>query len=161
MMSIIVITFILLLSYNSDANSSKEIIKQIQATSKVAGIDPDLTLAIATVESGLNPNAIGGLNEIGLFQLRPEYHNVTIGDFKQNILVGVSYLSYVKSKCWNKYKDAWFVGFNYGPKCKLVYPKRTAYYKKVMREINKIKVKKYLSLNFKHKEVVYDISRID
>lgn len=38
------------------------------------GWERDYAVAVATCESGLDPNATGALGEVGLFQLRPEYH---------------------------------------------------------------------------------------
>jgi hypothetical protein len=55
----------------------------------------------------------------------------------------VAYLAELKRKC-SGFKEAWFVCFNYGPHNKLKRPKETQYYKKVMREVNRIKVKRYL-----------------
>ncbi|MEK2647336.1 transglycosylase SLT domain-containing protein [Bdellovibrio sp. BCCA] len=37
------------------------------------GFDPNVALSVAMTESTLNPNAIGTIGEVGLFQLRPEY----------------------------------------------------------------------------------------
>lgn len=37
------------------------------------GFDPNVALSVAMTESTLNPNAIGGIGEVGLFQLRPEF----------------------------------------------------------------------------------------
>lgn len=37
------------------------------------GFDPNVALSVAMTESRLNPDAIGGIGEVGLFQLRPEY----------------------------------------------------------------------------------------
>lgn len=40
------------------------------------GEDPLLLQAIAKVESSFNPKARGKIGEIGLFQIRPEYHPI-------------------------------------------------------------------------------------
>lgn len=37
-------------------------------------IDPNMALAIAIVESNLNQAAVGGLGELGVFQLRPHLY---------------------------------------------------------------------------------------
>lgn len=123
-----------------------EIISQITTAAHTVGLDPDIPVAIATVESSLNPKAVGGLGEVGLFQLRPEYHAVVPGNTGHNILTGVAYLAELKKKC-GRFNDAWFVCFNYGPYNKLKYPHKTDYYKKVMREVNRIRVKRYIVKN--------------
>lgn len=133
-------------SITTQAESKKEIIRQITDTATVAGIDPDLAIAIAMVESSLNPKAVGALNEQGLFQLRPEYHPVVIGNTTHNILVGVTYLLELKTKNKEKYGYAWFVLYNTGPYNPPKNPRQTKYYKKVVREINKLKVQRYLAV---------------
>jgi soluble lytic murein transglycosylase-like protein len=143
-MTWLIVGVILFLSYQGEAQTKTDIVRQISASAKIADIDPDLAVAIAMIESGLNPKAIGSLGEIGLFQLRPEYHSVIKGNIRQNILAGVSNLAYVKSRCESKYGDAWFVAHNYGPSCKLKFPVKTQYYKKVMREYGRIKTNRYL-----------------
>jgi soluble lytic murein transglycosylase-like protein len=96
------------------------------------GLDPVLVLSIAEVESRFNPNAVGSLGELGLLQLRPEFHPVVKGDTRHNIRVGVRYLASIKSRCSLKYGDAWFVCFNRGEYRKaLKAPREFPYYKKV------------------------------
>jgi soluble lytic murein transglycosylase-like protein len=126
------------------AQSKKEIEKTIIQTAQIAGLDPDVALAVATVESGLNPRAVGALNEQGLFQLRPEYHPVVIGNYRHNVLVGVAYLTELHSKFYRKHGDAWFVMFNTGPYNPPRNPRKTAYYRKVVKELNRIKFERYL-----------------
>jgi soluble lytic murein transglycosylase-like protein len=100
------------------------------------GIDPELAVAIATVESKLNPEMVGGLGEIGLFQLRPEYHNVVQHDVYQNIETGVAYLAVLKRQC-RKYGPAYFVCYNYGPSRELKHPTKFKYYTLVITEMNR------------------------
>lgn len=108
-------------------------IDTIHKVSREYNIDPNLAVSIAVVESNLNPNAIGGLGEIGLFQLRPEYHNVIIGQPRHNIKTAIKYLAELKKICHTKYGTAWFICYNTGPYKKIkVAPKEFSYYKKVM-----------------------------
>lgn len=144
MKKFIAFLFIFLFSYYSEAQSKKEIEKKIISIASASGLDPDVVLAIATVESSLNPLAVGALNEQGLFQLRPEFHPVIIGNAEHNILVGVAYLLELKTKFSKKYGNAWFVMFNYGPYNPPSAPAKTKYYQKVMTEVNKLKFKRYL-----------------
>lgn len=145
LVTILVLAFVAFAS-TSEAQSKPQLIQNISASARVVSIDPDLAVAIASVESGLNPKAVGGLGEIGLFQLRPEFHPVLRENANHNILVGVAYLAEVKSKC-SRFGDAWFVCFNYGPHNKLKLPRETQYYKRVMSQLNKIKSKRYLAGN--------------
>ena len=143
MKKLTIIYFILFLAVAVNAQTKKEIIHSIRNEANVAGIDPDLALAVAIVDSGLNPKAVGVLNEQGLFQLRPEYHKLN-GQVSNNIKVGVKYLALLKSKSNGAFGNAWFVLFNYGPHNAPKAPEQTKYYKKVMREISKIKTERYL-----------------
>jgi soluble lytic murein transglycosylase-like protein len=100
-------------------------------------------LAIATVESRLNPNAIGAIGEIGLFQLRPEFHSVKRGEIDHNINVATRYLAKLQKQCAH-YGDAFFVCFNYGPGRRLKRPKQFPYYIKVMEVMNANRNERYV-----------------
>lgn len=117
----------------AQGQSRQEVIEIIRATSLRHSLNPELTIAIATVESGLNPDAIGSKGEVGLFQLRPEYHSVKPGNVKQNVEVALAYLSEIRNKWQPIYGDAWFIKFNLGPNYRQIkYPTKFAYYQKVM-----------------------------
>jgi len=133
------------IGFQALAQGQREIVFKIQKAAKEAGIDPDFAVALATVESGLNPNAVGKLGELGLFQLRREYHDVHPGQTDHNIAVAMNYLSELHTKWAPTMGDSWFVLFNWGPANRPKRPRETAYYKKVMREIGKIKFKRYLA----------------
>jgi hypothetical protein len=68
---------------------------------EMAGVPPDLVDAVARVESGFDPEAVGKVGEIGLMQVRPEtaamlgYRGPTAGLFapETNVRYGVAYLS--------------------------------------------------------------------
>lgn len=109
-------------------------------------IDADLVLAIAYIESNLNPKLIGMHGEIGVFQLRPEYYKVT-GDVKKDIKTAIQHLVTLKNKYESKHDDAWFVLFNYGEFFKFKRIKQTKYYNKVMFKYNQIKAMRYLARN--------------
>jgi hypothetical protein len=108
----------------------EDIEKKIERAALTHGIDPALALAIATVESNLNPEAVGSLGEIGIFQLRPEFHSVVPGQVDHNIEVAVRYLADLKRRCAH-YGEAFFVCFNYGTARRLKYPELFPYYRKV------------------------------
>jgi len=65
------------------------------------GLPPALADAVAKVESGFNPNAVGGVGEVGLMQVRPEtaamlgHQGGTTGLFdpETNVRLGVTYLA--------------------------------------------------------------------
>lgn len=112
------------------AQTRLEIERYIVQEAKRNGIDPSLALAIAEVESRFNPHAVGSIGEIGLFQLRPEFHPVVPGRVRHNIRVATQYLAQLKRQCAH-YGEAYFVCFNYGPSRKLKYPQLFPYYSKV------------------------------
>ena len=65
------------------------------------GVSPDLALAIAKAESGMNPNAVSNKGAIGLFQLMPSTAaslGVDPNDPIQNIDGGVSYFASLLNK---------------------------------------------------------------
>jgi len=95
--------------------SKQEIKKLIIAEAIKQQVDPVIALAVAKVESDFNPNAVGSVGEIGVYQLRPEFHDVKKGDVKHNVKVGVRYLKRMEAVCREKYKDAWYVCYNTGP----------------------------------------------
>jgi len=63
------------------------------------GVDPDLALAIASVESNFNPEAVSPKSALGVMQLIPataERFNVTNArDARQNVAGGLSYLRWL------------------------------------------------------------------
>lgn len=89
---------------------------QIRDTALKYNVPPDLALAVATAESGLDPNARGSSGEIGLFQLMPataDWLGVDPFDTDQNIEGGVQYLSqqYSTFGSW----DSALAAYNAGP----------------------------------------------
>src|SRR5690606_31993954 len=111
----------------------------IKKTALKYNVDPELALAIAEKESSFNPNAIGSKGEIGLFQLRPEYHDVRPGEVEHNIDVAIRYLAQLQRKCAH-YLDAFFICYNLGPNYKrLKHPTKFPYYKQVKAIMNRNK----------------------
>lgn len=148
-LSIIFAALFILTSFFMDDAKAKglsrpQIEREIVAAALKHGVNPDLALAIAEVESGLNPRAIGGLGEIGIFQLRPEYHDVRHGNARHNIDVAIRYLAKLKRLC-GSYGDAYFVCFNYGPARKLKAPKQFPYYGKVKATLKRNEKSLYLA----------------
>lgn len=135
---IMILAFVLGLFMNQDAKamSQDEIVSIIKIEAKRHGVNPELALAIAQVESRLNPKARGSKGEIGVFQLRPEYHAVSEGDVRNNIRTAIRYLAELKVTC-AKYGSAYFVCYNYGPSRHLKHPRQFPYYKRVQFALNK------------------------
>jgi soluble lytic murein transglycosylase-like protein len=94
------------------------IVTWIGVYSSMFGIDPKTALAVAQHESQLNPNAVGNLGEIGLFQLRPEFNRkYTVRQLKNpvlNIKLGVEYLAKMKKQCIHKRDLNYLVCYNMG-----------------------------------------------
>ena len=102
------------------------------------GVEPALLVAIAKVESGYNPKAIGSSHgEVGLFQLHPKYFPLASFNPKANMRRAAVHLKKLKRAC-NKYGEAWFVCYNVGSNRTLKHPKLHTYYKKVQREYGRL-----------------------
>lgn len=115
------------------ADERSNIISLIEQTAITEGIDPELAVAIAKTESQLRVNAVGSLGEVGLFQLRPEYHK--IGNVHENIKTAIKYLAEIKRKYEPSHGDAWFIFYNLGLNYSkpIRYPRLFKYYVRVMK----------------------------
>ena len=119
------------------------IISLIVSYSNFLGFDPNVAVAVATVESGLNPKAMGTKGEVGLFQVMPQY--VKGFDKNQllhpriNIMVGIIKLKEEQEKCLHQKNIEYLVCYNYGrANAKRVrYPEVFPYVMKVQKELNK------------------------
>jgi len=103
-----------------EVGMTKEIlVTLIVAYSKLFGVDPDIAVAVATVESGFNVEATGQLGEIGLFQIRPEFYPMLgaaeIRVPRTNIMLGVKKLANYQKTCVHKDDLTFLVCYNYGP----------------------------------------------
>jgi soluble lytic murein transglycosylase-like protein len=128
--ALLVLAWLLMLVDQARAQDLSPVEREIVQSARKNGIDPTLALAIAEVESAMNPDAVGSLGEIGLFQLRPEFHPVVKGATRYNIDVATKYLAQLQRRCGH-YGDAFFVCFNYGSARRLKYPRLFPYYLKV------------------------------
>jgi hypothetical protein len=117
------------------------IIKLIHTYALQYGMDPNICISVAAVESQFNPNVIGITGDVGVFQLNPksfpQYTVKQLKDPKLNIQLGIKYLAKVKKEC--KYKEGlnWLVCWNYGPKNakKVKHPGLFPYVKKVKTQL--------------------------
>ncbi len=115
-----------------------EIISLITLTAQAHGVNPQLALSIASVESKLNPAALGSHGEIGLFQVKPK----SVGLSKEallnptiNIQAGIKYLKYSMDHCHTKVANTGIICYNAGVTGAkgIAKPKEFDYYKKVMK----------------------------
>lgn len=94
------------------------IIGLISFYSAIYGVDPNLATAVAMNESSLNPNAIGKLKEVGLYQIRPEFvKEYTAKQLLQpeiNIIVGLQKIKKAQETCVHKNDIEFLVCYNYG-----------------------------------------------
>lgn len=98
-------------------------------------LDCNTVLAIAHVESSLNPNAVGRSHgEVGLFQLRPEFHKCAKFEPATNTRCAISYLRKLKKRHGSCYVTYYNTGSNSGIK----YPCLHKYYKKVTKVYKKL-----------------------
>jgi len=85
---------------------------QIIQTANQQGVPSSIALAVAQQESGFNPDAVGSVGELGVFQLRPQYFPGA-SDPDTNITTGVSYLK----QLYQQFGD-WgtaLAAYNWGP----------------------------------------------
>jgi soluble lytic murein transglycosylase-like protein len=115
------------------------IISLIIFYSNIYGIDPKVAIAVARYESSLNPNAIGKLGELGIFQLRPEfipkYSKKELLNPAINIVIGIQRLKQIKETCVHKNGIDWLVCYNYGESNakRVKYPSLFPYVKNVKK----------------------------
>jgi soluble lytic murein transglycosylase-like protein len=126
-----------------------ELLTSIFILSSSHGVDPYLVAAVIQTESKFNTNAVGGIGEIGLMQLRPEYFAGPKGAkelFKPevNLERGISYLKEVQLACAHKEENTFLVCYNAGIAggSKLKHPREFDYYKRVNLEFKKFKTAK-------------------
>jgi hypothetical protein len=94
------------------------IVDQIAAEAQRQGVDPNLAIEVATVESSLNQNAVSRTGAIGIFQLMPATANqlgINPYDLTQNIQGGVAYLRQMLAQFGDP--AAALAAYNCGPGC--------------------------------------------
>lgn len=100
------------------------------------GIDPLLAASVIKVESRFQPKAIGGLGEVGLFQIRPQfskYSKTQLLEIHTNLKAGLEMLSDFKQTCKHKVDNSYVICHNLGKSGakKIRNPFGQTYYKKV------------------------------
>jgi soluble lytic murein transglycosylase-like protein len=104
------------------------------------GIDPKITNAVIATESSGNPLALGSLGDSGLMQIRhvfvPESQRQLFNPCT-NVMVGTRLLRQAKEKCFHQVDKTWLICYNLGTRGakKIRFPKKFAYYSKVMGKI--------------------------
>ena len=123
-----------------------ELLTSIFILSASHGVDPYLVAAVVQTESKFNTRAVGGVGEIGLMQLRPEYFASSKGGkelFRPEVNLdrGIAYLKTVKESCIHKAEHTFLVCYNTGIAggAKIKYPRKFDYYKRVTQEYKKFK----------------------
>jgi hypothetical protein len=106
----------------ADEATEAETIRQVAIEEN---FDPALAVAIATVESGLNPRVVG---------TKPNYHEVVNAlDSRKNTQVAIRYLKKIRARYEPVCGDAWIIFYNLGPNYqkRIRYPALFGYYKRV------------------------------
>lgn len=113
----------------------------IRAEARRQGFDENLAVAVATVESGLNPSAVGTGGDIGLFQLyRPNASEVARQELfnpYRNAREGIRELIYWQKECPQKEARTFVICYNQGARHPR-YPKLHPYYKKVIAALSSL-----------------------
>lgn len=98
--------------------STSTILYLISFYASIGGVDGNVARAVASVESNLDPKAIGLLGEVGLYQIRPEYEKryskKQLFDVTTNIRVGIAMLKRAKDTCIHRKNLDYLVCFNGG-----------------------------------------------
>lgn len=124
---------------------SNLILSYILLYSSMYSVDPLLVRAVIEVESRGNIHQTGAAGEIGLMQLLPEsfphLNHKKLENPKLNIQMGVKYLAEMKKYCPHQEDMTWLVCYNagVGGASKFKFPKKFVYYKKVMKEYERLK----------------------
>ena len=129
LLSIVAVLLGLILCYSTcgkadiRADIRKEAIRQ--------GVDPDVAVAIAIVESNLNPRALGKKGDIGLFQVMP-YNSggKNLWIVKNNVSIGIKLLKICKINTTTRAEA--IVCYNNGLHRHPKYPELHPYYRKVV-----------------------------
>lgn len=127
--SIAAILYALLLSISAQAGDLSYLIR---AEARQAGLNPDLAVAVARVESGLNPWKVGRLGEVGLFQIRPEFAKQNVFTIEGNVREGVRQLTYWRARCPIQQSFYWVACYNQGKRHPR-HPELLPYVRKVAR----------------------------
>lgn len=103
------------------------------------GVDPNLALSIAKVESGYNPNAVSYKGAVGLFQIIPRYTKYSkeqLLDPVTNTKEAMRIIREYQKNCVHKEKFTWLVCYNFGINNakKVKHPHLFPYVKKVKKE---------------------------
>ena len=131
------------LSCYSLSMTSALITSLIIAMAPVFNINPMIAVAVATVESDLNPKAIGGKGEVGLFQIMPQmykrygYTRKQMEDPVNNIYLGLVMLQDAKRTCVHKGDLTFLVCYNAGPTIakRIKNPQKFAYIRKIKSKL--------------------------
>ncbi|NPA16046.1 MAG: lytic transglycosylase domain-containing protein [Deferribacteres bacterium] len=89
----------------------------IKDTARKYGVDPELALKVAKIESNLNQQAVSPKGAIGVMQLMPETARelgVNPYNLEENIKGGIAYLKYLIEK-YNGDIDLALAAYNAGP----------------------------------------------
>jgi soluble lytic murein transglycosylase-like protein len=108
----------------------------------INGVEPDLALSIAKVESSLNPKAVSSTMDGGLFQLNKQYykfHNPNwLFDVEINTALALHTLGKLKEECFHKANKTFVLCYNLGRTgaSRIKFPEKHRYYKKVIEKLN-------------------------
>jgi soluble lytic murein transglycosylase-like protein len=112
---------------------------------KLLSFDPNVALAVAKVESGLNPKVVGGQGEIGLFQLKPQFvkgvSRQELFNPHLNAIVAIERLKEERKNCVHQGALNYLVCYNMGRTAakRIRAPEQFSYVIKVTSQANKYK----------------------
>lgn len=126
----LLVTGLLLIGAKLNAADSK-VLSIIRKEAIKQDLDPNLAIAVATAESGLNQQARGRHGEIGLFQIMPyNAGGMNIFEVHYNVQRGIYLIKRAKQAC-SDMGPFYIICYNQGAKRRPKYPYLHPYYKAV------------------------------
>lgn len=122
--------------------SSSAILYLISFYAAIGGVDPRVARSVASVESGLNPKAVGSAGEVGLFQIKPEYvkgiSRRQLFNITTNIKVGVAKIKEAQRTCIHRKQLDYLTCYNMGNQAakRVRYPALFPYVVKVKKAMS-------------------------
>jgi len=126
------------------------LLKLVFCTAQASGVSPYIVASVIQVESSWRTDAVGGVGEQGLAQLRPEFFDhVDLLDPEENIRLAVLHMADIKTRCSSLneragWKRAWVICHNTGVTGahRLKEPENFGYLQRVRKAYNEYKAKR-------------------
>ena len=100
LLGVFIALLVCILAYSTCSRAGENVEELIRQEAQRQHFNPDIAVAVATVESNLDQNAVGEKGEIGVFQILPYVApGANLFDLKTNIYWGIRHLRYWQRVC--------------------------------------------------------------